>query len=60
MQLNQSKALITGGVSGLGLAVARKVVASGGQQRCSSLRPNPKLSPQTPCSELCQMLERSV
>ncbi len=31
MQLNQVKALITGGVSGLGLAVARKVVASGGQ-----------------------------
>jgi NAD(P)-dependent dehydrogenase (short-subunit alcohol dehydrogenase family) len=31
MQLNNVKALITGGVSGLGLAVARKVVASGGQ-----------------------------
>jgi NAD(P)-dependent dehydrogenase (short-subunit alcohol dehydrogenase family) len=31
MQLNEIKALITGGVSGLGLAVARKVVASGGQ-----------------------------
>jgi NAD(P)-dependent dehydrogenase (short-subunit alcohol dehydrogenase family) len=31
MQLNEVKALITGGVSGLGLAVARKVVASGGQ-----------------------------
>jgi len=31
MQLNQVKALITGGVSGLGLAVARKVVANGGQ-----------------------------
>jgi NAD(P)-dependent dehydrogenase (short-subunit alcohol dehydrogenase family) len=31
MQLNQVKALITGGVSGLGLAVARKVVAAGGQ-----------------------------
>ncbi|NIM70681.1 MAG: SDR family NAD(P)-dependent oxidoreductase [Xanthomonadales bacterium] len=31
MQLNQVKAIITGGVSGLGLAVARKVVASGGQ-----------------------------
>ena len=31
MQLNQVKALITGGVSGLGLAVARKVVAGGGQ-----------------------------
>ena len=31
MQLNQVKALITGGVSGLGLSVARKVVASGGQ-----------------------------
>lgn len=31
MQLNQVKALITGGVSGLGLAVARKVIASGGQ-----------------------------
>jgi len=31
MQLKQVKALITGGVSGLGLAVARKFVASGGQ-----------------------------
>lgn len=31
MQLNKVKALITGGVSGLGLAVARKVVAGGGQ-----------------------------
>jgi NAD(P)-dependent dehydrogenase (short-subunit alcohol dehydrogenase family) len=31
MQLNEVKALITGGVSGLGLAVARKVVNSGGQ-----------------------------
>jgi len=31
MKLNEVKALITGGVSGLGLAVARKVVASGGQ-----------------------------
>jgi len=31
MQLNQVKALITGGVSGLGLSVARKVVAGGGQ-----------------------------
>jgi NAD(P)-dependent dehydrogenase (short-subunit alcohol dehydrogenase family) len=31
MQLNEVKALITGGVSGLGLAVARKVIASGGQ-----------------------------
>ena len=31
MQLNNVKALITGGVSGLGLAVARKVIASGGQ-----------------------------
>ena len=31
MQLNQVKALITGGVSGLGLSVARKVIASGGQ-----------------------------
>jgi NAD(P)-dependent dehydrogenase (short-subunit alcohol dehydrogenase family) len=31
MKLNKVKALITGGVSGLGLAVARKVVASGGQ-----------------------------
>lgn len=31
MQLNQVKALITGGVSGLGLAVARKVIAGGGQ-----------------------------
>jgi NAD(P)-dependent dehydrogenase (short-subunit alcohol dehydrogenase family) len=31
MQLKDTKALITGGVSGLGLAVARKIVASGGQ-----------------------------
>jgi len=31
MQLNEVKALITGGVSGLGLAVAGKVVAAGGQ-----------------------------
>ena len=31
MQLNEVKALITGGVSGLGLAVARKVIAGGGQ-----------------------------
>ena len=31
MQLNQVKALITGGVSGLGLSVARKIVANGGQ-----------------------------
>lgn len=31
MELNNVKALITGGVSGLGLAVARKVVAAGGQ-----------------------------
>ncbi|MCK5886438.1 MAG: SDR family NAD(P)-dependent oxidoreductase, partial [Alcanivorax sp.] len=31
MQLNEVKALITGGVSGLGLSVARKVVANGGQ-----------------------------
>jgi NAD(P)-dependent dehydrogenase (short-subunit alcohol dehydrogenase family) len=31
MQLNQVKALITGGVSGLGLGVARKLVAAGGQ-----------------------------
>ena len=31
MQLNDVKALITGGVSGLGLAVAGKVVAAGGQ-----------------------------
>jgi NAD(P)-dependent dehydrogenase (short-subunit alcohol dehydrogenase family) len=31
MQANEIKALITGGVSGLGLAVARKVVALGGQ-----------------------------
>jgi NAD(P)-dependent dehydrogenase (short-subunit alcohol dehydrogenase family) len=30
MQLNHVKALITGGVSGLGLAVARRVVADGG------------------------------
>jgi len=31
MELSNVKALITGGVSGLGLAVARKVVAAGGQ-----------------------------
>ena len=31
MKSNEIKALITGGVSGLGLAVARKVVALGGQ-----------------------------
>jgi NAD(P)-dependent dehydrogenase (short-subunit alcohol dehydrogenase family) len=31
MQANEIKALITGGVSGLGLGVARKVVALGGQ-----------------------------
>ena len=31
MQLNEVKALITGGVSGLGLAVARKIVSNGGQ-----------------------------
>ncbi len=31
MQLNQVKAVISGGVSGLGLAVARKVVAGGGE-----------------------------
>jgi len=31
MKLNQVKALITGGVSGLGLAVARKFVGGGGQ-----------------------------
>lgn len=31
MKLNEIKALITGGVSGLGLAVARMVVAGGGQ-----------------------------
>lgn len=31
MQLNQIKAVISGGVSGLGLAVAKKIVAAGGQ-----------------------------
>jgi NAD(P)-dependent dehydrogenase (short-subunit alcohol dehydrogenase family) len=31
MQLNQVKALVTGGVSGLGLAVVRHVIASGGK-----------------------------
>jgi len=31
MQLNEVKAVITGGVSGLGLAVAKKVLATGGQ-----------------------------
>ena len=31
MQSNEVKALITGGVSGLGLAVARKIVSNGGQ-----------------------------
>ena len=31
MQLNEVKAIVTGGVSGLGLAVARKIVVAGGQ-----------------------------
>ena len=31
MKTNEVRALITGGVSGLGLAVARKIVALGGQ-----------------------------
>ena len=31
MKSNEVKALITGGVSGLGLAVARKIVALGGR-----------------------------
>jgi len=31
MQLNEVKAIVTGGVSGLGLAVAGKIVAAGGQ-----------------------------
>jgi NAD(P)-dependent dehydrogenase (short-subunit alcohol dehydrogenase family) len=31
MQLNQVKALVTGGVSGLGLAVVRHIIASGGK-----------------------------
>ncbi len=31
MQLSEVKAIVTGGVSGLGLAVARKIVAAGGQ-----------------------------
>lgn len=31
MEMNMVRAIITGGVSGLGLAVARKVVAAGGQ-----------------------------
>ena len=31
MQLNEVKALVTGGVSGLGLAVAQKIVATGGR-----------------------------
>lgn len=31
MQLNQIKAIISGGVSGLGLAMAKKIVAAGGQ-----------------------------
>jgi len=31
MKLNQAKAMITGGVSGLGLAVAKHIVAGGGQ-----------------------------
>ncbi|MCF6287678.1 MAG: SDR family NAD(P)-dependent oxidoreductase [Proteobacteria bacterium] len=31
MKLNQVKAIITGGVSGLGLACARKIIAAGGQ-----------------------------
>ena len=31
MQLNQVKALVTGGVSGLGLAVTRHIIAHGGK-----------------------------
>ena len=31
MQLNEVRAIITGGVSGLGLAVARKIVTAGGK-----------------------------
>ena len=31
MQLNQVKALVTGGVSGLGLAMVRHIIASGGK-----------------------------
>ena len=31
MQLNQVKALVTGGVSGLGLGVARHIIANGGK-----------------------------
>ncbi len=31
MQLNQVKALVTGGVSGLGLAVTRHIIANGGK-----------------------------
>ena len=31
MQLNQVKALVTGGVSGLGLAVSQHILANGGQ-----------------------------
>jgi NAD(P)-dependent dehydrogenase (short-subunit alcohol dehydrogenase family) len=31
MQLNEVKAIVTGGVSGLGLAMARKIVAGGGR-----------------------------
>ncbi len=46
MQLNEVKALITGGVSGLGLAVARKVVSSGGQYYwISMMRPVPLSRP---------------
>ena len=31
MQLNQVKALVTGGVSGLGLAVVKHILANGGK-----------------------------
>ena len=31
MKLNQVKALVTGGVSGLGLAVTRYILANGGK-----------------------------
>jgi len=39
MNLNQTKAIITGGASGLGLACARKIVAAGGQVTLFDINP---------------------
>lgn len=39
MKLNQTKALITGGASGLGLACARKIIAEGGQVTLLDINP---------------------